>query len=143
MAMRALMLVSLVACSNAGARSEDLLTDVRTFQEGLRWRKYEMAADHVPATVRERFLEAHDELDEDLRIDDYELMRVKLESAGNDAYVRVKYTWHRESVGTVHETVVEQHWERQGKVWRIVASEHQRGERLPPSVVVSRGSALP
>ncbi len=141
--MRALVLVGLIACSSSASRSADLLNDVRTFQEGLRWRKYEMAADYVPAAVRERFLTAHEEIDEDLRIDDYELQRVKVESSGNDAYVRVKYTWHRESVGTVHETVTEQHWELEGKIWRIVGNEHQRGERLPPSVVVSKGSALP
>ena len=85
MMMRALFLVGLVACSSGAARGADLLNDVRTFQEGLRWRKYEMAADYVPAAVRERFLTAHEELDEDLRIDDYELQRVKVESAGNDA----------------------------------------------------------
>src|SRR5262245_8868763 len=111
--MRAVLLVSLIACASSSTRSADLLNDVRTFQEGLRWRKYEMAADYVPAAMRERFLDAHEEMDNELRVDDYEMQRVKVESGGNDAYVRVKYTWHRESVGTVHETVTEQHWELQ------------------------------
>ena len=150
--MRALVLVLVVvavgsvglgACSSGLSKSQDLLTDVRSFQEGLRWRRYEAAANYVPAAAREKFLEAHDEIDQDLRIDDYELQRVKLEEAGEDALVRVKYTWHRESVGTVHDTVVEQRWERQGKVWRVVATEHKRGVELPATVVVSKGLALP
>jgi hypothetical protein len=129
-------------CGTAAQRNEDLLYDVRTFQEGLRWRKYEMAADYVPAAIREKFLEAHDEVDGDLRIDDYELERVKLDEA-SAATVRVKYTWHLNSVGTVHDTVVEQRWERQGKVWRITANAHKKGEEMPRAVVVSDGQALP
>ena len=128
-------------CGTAAQRNEDLMYDVRTFQEGLRWRKYEMAADYVPAAVREKFLEAHDDVDGDLRIDDYELERVKLDNAS--ALVRVKYTWHLDSVGTVHDTVVEQRWERQGKVWRITANAHKKGEEMPRAVVVSDALALP
>src|SRR5262245_26377946 len=117
--MRALFLVSLVACSSSSARGADLMNDVRTFQEGIRWQKHEMSADYVPAAPRERFRDAHEEIDKDLRIDDYEIQRVKAEASGNDAYVRMKYTWHLDSVGTVHETTTEQHWELQGKIWRI------------------------
>jgi hypothetical protein len=119
------------------------MTDVRTFQEGLRWRKYDMAADYVPAKAREQFLDAHDDVDGDLRIDDYELMRVKVEDGKEKALVRVRYTWHLESLGAVHDTVVEQGWEKQGKVWRIVANEHKRGEEMPRAVVVPGGLGLP
>ena len=116
--------------------------DVRAFQEGLRWRKYDMAADYVPARERERFLDAHDDVDTDLRIDDYEVMRVKLEDSQSKAQVRVKYTWHLDSVGSVHDTVVEESWEKQGKIWRIVGSEHRRGEEMP-RLVVSATPTLP
>jgi hypothetical protein len=141
--MRALWLLVLVACAGSLKKSEDLMTDVRTYQEGLRWRKYDMAADYVPGPERERFLEERDEVDRDLRIDDYELERVKLEDGRERALVRVKYTWHLDSVGAVHDTVVEQSWERQGKVWRIVGSAHKRGEEMPRAVVVSGGQGLP
>jgi hypothetical protein len=129
--MRLWGLLLLAACATGMKAQEDLMYDVRAFQEGLRWRKYDMAADYVPATTRERFLDAHDDIDGDLRIDDYELMRVKLAEDHEKADVRVRYTWHLDSVGAVHDTVVEQQWVRQGKVWRIVASEHRRGEEMP------------
>jgi len=143
MNMRWLAVIGLVACGGGMNRTEDLLTDVRTFQEGIRWRKYEMSADYVPAAARERFLDQQDVIDKDLRIDDYELERIKVENDQTKARVTVKYTWHLDSVGTVHDTVVEERWERQGKVWRVVASEHKRGEDMPRAEVVSGGLALP
>jgi hypothetical protein len=131
------LLVGGVGCAGAMTRSDDLLMDVRTFQEGLRWRKYDMAAAHIPPAARDEFLERHDELDKDLRIDDYELERVKVEDDTATALVRVKYTWHLDSKGSVHDTVVEERWERQGKVWRVVGSAHKRGEELPQGEVVA------
>ena len=139
--MRALVCLLLLGCGVGMGKNEDLMFDVRTFQEGLRWRKYDMAANHVPAAAREQFLEAHEDVDEDLRIDDYELEQVKITDEG--ATIRVKYTWHLDSVGTVHDTVCEQRWERQGKVWRIIGNARKRGEEMPRAVVVSEALALP
>jgi hypothetical protein len=128
-------LVLVLVASGCGAatsreRGEDLVTDLRVFHEGLRWRRYDEAADHVPPAARTRFLDVHEELDSDLRIDDYDIVRVSW-SGTRAAKVRVRCTWHLDSVGVVHETTVDQSWERQGKVWRIVASEHHKGETLP------------
>jgi hypothetical protein len=145
--VRAFTLLLLCACASSGAarKTEDLVSDIREFQEGLRWRNYDRAADHVVAAQRARFLDAHDDLDADLRIDDYEVMRVTLTAQHTEALVRVKYTWHRDSVGKVHETIVDQKWERQGKIWRIVGSEHRQGDALPPETlpVESEGAPLP
>ncbi len=139
-------LVLLCACSaSAKSAQEDLLEGVRDFQEGLRWRNYDQAAHRVPAASRERFLDAHEELDDDLRIDDYEIERVTVEKDRDRAMVRVSYTWHLDTVGTVHETTVDEAWERQGKVWRIVSATYRRGEPLPPETlaVESTPSELP
>jgi hypothetical protein len=135
--MRWLLLAAVLAagCGGGGAAAgEDLIGHVRVFQEGLRWRRYDQAADHVPAPVRARFLDAHDELDRELRIDDYEIVRVTL-AGKTEATVRVRYTWHLESVGRVHETTVDERWRRQGKVWRIVSADHRHGEPLPPGTL--------
>jgi len=132
---RALCLLALAACASTGQKSDkELMTDVREFQEGLRWRNYDQAADHVHAAARVRFLDAHDELDGDLRIDDYEVMRVTL-TGEFEATVRVKYTWHLDSVGRVHESTYDQDWHRQGKVWRVVATRQKSGEPLPESAM--------
>jgi hypothetical protein len=132
-----LLLATLLGACSAGARAanDDLLLDVREFQEGLRWRRYDQAAERVPAARRERFLDAHEELDGDLRIDEYEIERVTLGGAARQAVVRVRYTWHLETVGRVHESLVDETWERQGKVWRIIGATHRRGEPLPPEAL--------
>ena len=125
----------IAACaSSSQKKDQELMTDVREFQEGLRWRNYDQAADHVHASARVRFLDAHDDLDGDLRIDDYEVMRVTL-TAEFEATVRVKYTWHLDSVGRVHESTYDQDWQRQGKVWRVVATRQRSGEALPASAM--------
>jgi hypothetical protein len=129
--IRVLALGALLGCAGMAKPTEDLMYDLRAFQDGLRWRKYEQAAQYVPPAARDRFLDAHDEVDADLRIDDYELERVKLDEGQLRALVRVKYTWHLDSVGAVHDTVVDERWEKEGKAWRIVASEHRRGEPMP------------
>lgn len=141
MTMRVVPLLLLCACAGGAKKTEDLLFDLRTFQEGLRWRKYEMAADYVPPAVRDKFLDAHDDSDDDLRIDDYELLRVERE--GDGARVRVKYTWHLNSVGSVHDTVFDERWERQGRVWRITENEHRRGEPMPQQKLGLDDLALP
>jgi hypothetical protein len=135
---RAMVLV--LAVTGCGAtttnRVDELDADLRVFHEGLRWRRYDDAAEHVPPLVRARFLDAHEDLDGDLRIDDYEVVRVTWTGAGKDhARVRVRYTWHLDSVGRVHETTVDQSWERQVKIWRIVASAHHKGEVMPAHAV--------
>jgi hypothetical protein len=131
--MRWMALVLLAACSGAssGKKTEDLMSDVRDFQEGLRWRRYEDAALLVPSANREKFLDAHEELDADLRIDDYEIERLSLAKDQLHATVRVRITWHLDSAGKVHDTVIDESWQRDGKTWHIVGSEHKRGEVLP------------
>ena len=135
----ALVLILLGACGgSARERQEDLMDAAREFQNGLRWRNYDQAAAHVPSEIRERFLDAHEELDDNLRVDDYEIERITVEKDARHAMIRVRLTWHLEHVGTVHETVVDESWERQGKVWRILGSAHRRGEEMPPEAVSSQ-----
>lgn len=127
-----LLVWGLAGCSGgAGKQNEDLLENVRTFQEGIRWRKYDQAAEYLPSAARERFLDTHDDIDSDFRIDDYELERVKVTGEHTRATVQVKYTWHLESRGIVHDTVLEESWERQGKTWRMIAFHHKHGESMP------------
>lgn len=132
--MRAAALaVLLAACSTSSrAAQEDLMMGARELQEGLRWRNYDHAALRIPQAERMKFLDAHEALDDDLRIDEYEIERVTMAEDKDHATVRVRYKWHLEKVGLVHDTLVDQAWERQGKVWRITSSTHRRGEDLPP-----------
>jgi hypothetical protein len=112
------------------SKGERLLNDVRAFHEGLRWRRFDEAADHIPPPTREQFLDGREALDDDLRIDDYEIERTKMPE-DKVAKVQIRYTWHLESRGTVYTTVVEQRWEQVGKGWILFAEERKRGEPMP------------
>ncbi len=73
------LVFGLAACGgSARERNESLTDDVRSFQDGVRWRRYEIAAEFVPPDRREKFLDGRDENDHDFRVDDYEIERVKV-----------------------------------------------------------------
>jgi hypothetical protein len=129
--MRALALLMLCACGAGQRPHEDLVFDLRTYHEGLRWRRYEQAADYIAPDDRNAFLDHREEIDKDLRIDDYETVRVTISTEKQEAVVQVKYVWHLDTVGTVHETTVEEQWKKLDKGWRLVETTHKRGEEMP------------
>jgi hypothetical protein len=123
-------IVLLAGCGAAPKSGEDLMTSVRTYNEGVRWDRLTAAASRVPPAEREDFVDERDELAEDLKISDWEVKRVS--DKGRDrAYVHVKYTWYRSDEGIVHETHARQMWERKGKAWLIVGEQRTRGEEMP------------
>ncbi len=127
-----LLILGLAAgCFQRQSRSETLLHDVRHYHEGMRWRRYEDAAAHVPPSSREDFLDERDELDDDLNIAEYEIKRLKINTADDTALVQVKLRWHLDSEGIVHDTVVEQVWERRDGTWYLVEEHRKRGAAMP------------
>ena len=124
-----LVTVMLAACGSA-QRQESLMEAVRTYNDGVRWERFTAAASMVPARERDAFLDEREELADDLRISDYEIVRVK-ERGPDTAEVQVKLTWYQDSIGTVKDTWAAQRWERQGKGWRIIGERLVRGEEMP------------
>jgi hypothetical protein len=129
--MRVLAFALLLACGASPKASDMLIESSTAYQEGVRWGRYEDAALHLPAEQRDHFLDERDRLGKDLRIDDYEVVRVHLQNGQKAARVRVKYTWHLDSVGKVHETVTEQNWTRRERHWLLESEFVKRGEPLP------------
>jgi hypothetical protein len=111
-------------------KAEPLMDAVRTYNDGVRWERFTAAAAVVPPRERDAFLDEREELAEDLRITDYEVVRVS-DKGGEAADVQVKLTWYKDSVGTVRETWARQRWERQGKSWRITGERQVRGDDMP------------
>lgn len=120
--------VTAAGCAHV-PRGEGLMDAVRTYNDGVRWERFAAAAATVPPRERDSFLDEREALAEDLRITDYEVVRVN--DRGEGAEVQVKLVWYRDSEGTVHETWAAQTWERQGKAWRIVAERRVRGREMP------------
>lgn len=127
--MRAILLVLLAGC--ASAKTGDTLADsVRVYNDGVRWERFAVAAKHVPPKERSMFVEQADERAHDLKITDYEV--VKVDGNGDrEATVQVKLSWYRESEGTLRETQAVQTWERHGKTWWMVDEARLKGHEMP------------
>ena len=118
------------ACGGAQRDRETLSDSIRSYNEGVRWQRYGMAASSVPPKQRSKFVDEMDERSEDLRITDYEIVDVANDGP-RAAKVHVKVSWYLDSVGTVHETHAVQNWEQHGKEWWMVDTVRLRGDEMP------------
>lgn len=132
--MRARLLGSMVVllgCSSLSPRQSDPLDDsIRAYNDGVRWGRYEVAANFIAPKERAQFVDDADERSKDLRITQYDVVQVE-RSSGRAAAVHLKMEWYKESEGTVHETHAKQSWEKQGKAWLMVHETRVRGDAMP------------
>ena len=130
--MKAIVIGVLFAAGcGAMAHSGETLDDsVRAYNEGIRWSRFETAATHVPAAQRAQFVDDWDQRAKDLRITDYEVVKVEPKN-DHEAKVEVKLEWYKDSEGTVHETRAQQTWERHGHLWLLVDEARLRGTEMP------------
>jgi hypothetical protein len=125
-----LVIVSLFAACRSPKAGETLAESVRAYNEGVRWERYANAAIHVPPAERSEFVDELDQRSKDLRITDYEIIRVDQKS-DKMAQVQVKMSWYLDSEGTLKETSAVQTWERHGKEWWVIEEKRLRGKEMP------------
>ncbi|TMQ15706.1 MAG: hypothetical protein E6J90_25105 [Deltaproteobacteria bacterium] len=127
----ALITIVLAGCGAASLHNEpDLSDSVRQFNDGVRWQRFAAAATAIPPHDRSQFVDDMDQRATDLRITDYEIVR--LDPRGErEARVQIKLSWYKASEGTVHETHAVQTWERHGKAWWMVDEIRLRGAEMP------------
>ena len=127
----AIVIVVLAACGAIAPRSPDTLGEsVRAYNDGVRWERFEVAAIHIPAKERSQFVDEADERARDVKITEYDVIRVEQRGA-REARVQVKLEWYKNSEGTVHLTHAVQTWERHGKEWLMVDEARLRGDEMP------------
>ena len=127
----ALIAVLALGCGAPQMRPEyDLSESVRQFNDGVRWGRFGLAATSIPPPQRSHFVDEMDERAGDLKITDYEVVRVDPRGR-TEASVHIKLSWYKASEGTVHETHALQTWERHGKVWWMVDESRMRGTEMP------------
>lgn len=131
MIRNALFVAFVIAAGCGGARTSETLGEtLRSFNDGVRWERFGVAAIRVPVADRSQWVAEMDERAEDVKVTDYEIVTVdsKTERA---AQVQVKWSWYRISEGTLRETHALQTWERAGKTWLLVDTAHLRGAAMP------------
>ncbi|MGE5182667.1 MAG: hypothetical protein ACM31C_11420 [Acidobacteriota bacterium] len=136
---------ALAACGAMPQKTEDTLVEsIRSYNEGIRWSRFEVAAVRVPPAQRSQFVDDWDQRAKDLKITDYELVRVD-QKGPKAAKAQIKLEWYRDSEGTVHETSAIQTWERHGKAWYVVDETRLRGTEMPglPEPLMSDGGSGP
>jgi hypothetical protein len=123
--------IGLLACGAPQVRTEEDLSDsIRQFNDGVRWERFAVAASSIPPAQRSQFVDDMDERASDLKITDYEVVRVDPRGR-TEASVHIKLSWYKASEGTVHETHALQTWERHGKAWWMVDESRMRGAEMP------------
>lgn len=123
---------TLAACGGTSKRSSELLYDVRGYNAGVRWNKLPQAASRIHPDEREAFFDEREELEDELRIDEFEIKRLKMEGKDKQrANVRIQWTWHLDSQGIVHTTTTGQDWKRFGKNWIMLDERYVRGDEMP------------
>ena len=127
--MRAIWFVVLAGC--ASAKQGDTLADsVREYNDGVKWERFPVAAVHVPPKERGAFVEEADDRAHDLKITEYDVLRIEQTSAGS-AKVAIKMSWYRDSEGLLRETQSLQSWEKHGKTWWMVDEARVKGHEMP------------
>ncbi len=130
--LAALALVPLTACIGALGYSQmdQLTTAAREYNEDVRWGRYDVAAKHVPADMRQRFIDKHTNLEEDLEIADFEMSSITLDKKKETATARIDYTWSLKNQGIVQKTTTKQKWERKNSEWILASEERVKGKPL-------------
>jgi len=129
--MRYLLIAMLAACGAMNGPKEDGLDEsIRSYNDGMRWARFEIAAAHLPPKQRSQFVDESDERAKDLKITDYDVVRIE-QHGEREAHVQIKVSWYKNSEGIVRETHAMQTWERHGKAWVLVDEQRLRGAEMP------------
>jgi hypothetical protein len=114
-----------------GYSSLDQVTNAaREYNNDVRWGRFDQAAKHVPVDTRQRFIDKHTNLAEELEIADFELTNIEVDKKKQTASARLEYTWSLKSRGIVEKTTTKQKWEKHDGDWVVAREERVKGAPL-------------
>jgi hypothetical protein len=122
--------LTLGACAGSQHDSETLQESILSYNDGVRWERFETAATSLPPKQRSGFVDEMDQRAKDLKISQFDVVRVD-KTGAKVAKVHVKLGWYMETEGTLKETHAMQTWERHGKAWWLVEQSRLRGDEMP------------
>jgi hypothetical protein len=102
----------------------------REYNQDVRWGRFDKAAKHVPVDTRQRFIDKHANLEEELDIEDFEMSGIEVDKTKKTATARVEYTWSLKTRGIVEKTTTRQKWERRDSEWVLASEERVKGAPL-------------
>jgi hypothetical protein len=132
--MRAVALLCLAAAcamTPTQRREETLMREARSFNDDLRWGRYEQVNLSLPPDDAALLQSRATALGDDLTIGDYEVTSINFAKGSEAATVVVKFDWYSKRFNILKSSVIEQRWEMQEGRWLVVKQRRLRGERFP------------
>lgn len=123
--------LALACLSPTQRREESLVREARTFNDDLRWGRYEQLSTSLPREEAELFLARVGAVGDELVLADYEVTSVSFDPGSDKATVLVKLDWYSKRAMSLRSTVLDQRWEHQAGKWRMTKQRRLRGDRFP------------
>jgi hypothetical protein len=124
LALLSLMMIGVIGCNHAPHEKtmddgRDLQLRVQSFHTDLRWARYESAAEVIVPEERARFLGRYEELGDDYKIANMDLVTVKRPN-DKQAVVEMDQESYKEPQMTVKKQTFMELWEKRDGQWMLV-----------------------
>jgi hypothetical protein len=110
--------------------SDTLDQSIHIYNENVRWERFAKAAVLLPPRQRADAIEQWDERAHDLKISDWELIKLAPHGAG-EVRAHVKLSWYKPSEEIVRTTDAVQTWHKLGHNWLLIDETRLRGDEMP------------
>jgi hypothetical protein len=118
-------------CSGGASSKEKLADSLTLLTDAMRWQQWDTASTYVAPEARKAYLEAHENLSDQIDVTDLEVTRRVAAVDGNSVTVVVTLSWLAKNDPVVKKTIIEQRWEPRRGSWLIVKERRLRGDPLP------------
>jgi hypothetical protein len=126
------VLTSAMGCAPTTASlSKTLAFASFEFNDGVRWRKYQVASRRLSPVIRDTYMDHAEQTDDKINVSEINLLRTKIDIKRKAAVLRFRYIWHRTNRGIVRKTVVEEHWKQTNNVWFVMKILNASGQAFP------------
>ena len=108
--------------------SETLRDSVVGLNDELRWQRMDLAVDRVAPSFRQEFVHAHGRWGGEVQVADTELLRVRIDDEDGSATSLVAVRWYSMRTMTLHQSTLEQNWERAGRYFILTSEDVVGGD---------------
>lgn len=112
-------------------REDTLIREARTFNDDLRWARYDQISASLPRDEAPLFLARANAVGDDLVMADFEVTSINFGPRSETATVGVSLQWYTRRASILHSTSIEQRWELRAGRWLMAKQRRVRGDRFP------------
>jgi hypothetical protein len=112
-------------------REESLVREARSFNDDLRWQRYEQLHLSLPPGEAALINARAQAVGDDLAMGDYEVTSISFDKGSEAATVVVRFEWYSKRDPILRTSTLEQRWEFQGGRWIVTKQRRLRGDRFP------------